>query len=64
MGELDNETFSFNNEFKKKVLEKRSDFSKLCNIEYLPKTDHTFIFETSRKYVLNSTLNWLNSNYG
>ncbi len=60
MASLDNETSEFNREFKTKVLDKREDYSKLCKLHYLEKTDHSLMFEESRNYLIKLLLKWLN----
>lgn len=59
MPDLDDETFEFNLEFKEKVLDKVEEYSNYCNINYLPLTDHSVMFQESRKYLLQQFLHWL-----
>ena len=60
MPELDNETFEFNAEFKEKVIDKVAAYSNCCSIAYLPVTDHSIMFQESRKHLLQQILNWMN----
>jgi pimeloyl-ACP methyl ester carboxylesterase len=47
--ELDVETETFESEFRGKVLASRPEYGALCRIEYLPDTDHSVMFESSRE---------------
>jgi len=46
-------------EFKEKVLGRVDDYSTHCNIIYLPKTDHSIMFQKSRDYLFQQTVNCL-----
>lgn len=56
--ELDNETFEFNVEFEQKILDKHKKYSN-CEVVSLPHTDHSIMFQQSRKLLVSSIFNWL-----
>ena len=61
LAELDNETPDFNAEFKALVLDRHGPYSKLCTVQTLPKTDHSFNFEDGRRRARNAIVEWLRS---
>jgi pimeloyl-ACP methyl ester carboxylesterase len=59
LAEIDNETPEFDSELRQKVLEKRPDYQRLCEIRYLPKADHSLMFEEGRVASRDAMLAWL-----
>jgi pimeloyl-ACP methyl ester carboxylesterase len=47
--QLDVETETFEAEFRAKVLDAHPEYRDLCRVEYLPDTDHSVMFESSRE---------------
>lgn len=59
LAELDNETADFNAEFKTVVLDRRREYADVCTVKTLPKTDHSFLFESGRRLAFAAIGEWL-----
>ena len=59
MPELDSETHEFNLYFKPYISSVLQGHEKNCSIVYLPRTDHSIMFQSSRDHMLRQILSWL-----
>ena len=59
MAEIDNETPEFEEELKRKVLDRRPAWQKLCTVETLAQADHSLMFPEARQRSLEAQLAWL-----
>jgi pimeloyl-ACP methyl ester carboxylesterase len=57
--QLDNETPEFEDEFRKKVLDKKPEWARLCPVQLLENADHSLMFAASREDSLKRIRAWL-----
>lgn len=57
--ELDNETPEFRDAFQHKVLDCQSDYSRLCDVKFIEKADHSLMFMDARRLSRDLMLAWL-----